>query len=201
MTNVRRYYIPNAPVFITAVCYQRKPFLENDVNKELLLSVMRDVKSSKPFSMIAYVLLDDHFHWIIKTCRSGCDQRELPDKTENVRERFAHPDLQSGIVHFSQIMQSVKLRFVHRFKRVRGIETSISLWQRRFWDHVIRGQKDLSRHLDYIHYNPVKHGYVASPFEYEWSSFKTLVKRGKAITRRSGCPQGLPDKKRQMSVL
>ena len=164
MTNVRRYYIPNTPVFITAVCYGRKPFLKNDADKELLLSVMRDVKFSKPFSMIAYVLLDDHFHWIIKPCRSGCDQRELPDKTEieprrsgcdqrelpdkteNVRERSAHPDLQSGIVHFSQIMQSVKLRFVHRFKKVQGIETSISLWQRRFWDHVIRGQKDLSRH-------------------------------------------------------
>lgn len=152
MTNVRRYYVPNTPVFITAVCYQRKPFLKNDEGKELLLSVMRDVESSKPFSMIAYVILDDHFHWMIK-----------PHNTHN----------------FSQIMQSVKLRFVHRFKKVRGMDASMSLWQRRFWDHVIRNQEDLSRHLDYIHYNAVKHGYVARPFDYEWSSFKTLVERGK----------------------
>jgi putative transposase len=52
--------------FFTALCYQRKLFLKNDKDKLLFLSVMRDVKSSKPFSMIAYVILDDHFHWMIK---------------------------------------------------------------------------------------------------------------------------------------
>ena len=151
MTNIRRYYMPNTPVFITTVCYRRKQLLKSDVDRELLLSVMREIKSSKPFSMIAYVILDDHFHWIIK-----------PSNTHN----------------FSQIMQSVKLRFVHRFKKHRGIEANLSLWQRRFWDHVIRNRKDLNRHIDYVHYNPVKHGYVARPFDYEWSSFKTHVDIG-----------------------
>ena len=66
MTDVRRYYVPNTPVFIRALFYQKKLFLKNDKDELLLLSVMRDVKSSKPFSMIAYVILDDHFHWMIK---------------------------------------------------------------------------------------------------------------------------------------
>ena len=45
-----------------------------------------------------------------------------------------------------------------------------------FWDHVIRNSEDLHRHMDYIHYNPVKHGYVSKPSDYRWSSFNTHVR-------------------------
>ena len=150
MTNIRRYDPTGRPVFITAVCYRRKRYLETDWQKELLLSVMREVKSSSDFAMHAYVILVDHFHWII-----------TPRKQ-----------------NFSTIMQSVKLRFVHRFKKAIGQKNNAILWQRRFWDHVIRNAEDLHRHMDYIHFNPVKHEYVSKPLDYKWSSLNTHVKMG-----------------------
>ena len=150
MTNIRRYDPTGRPVFITAVCYRRKPYLETDWQKELLLSVMREVKSSSGFATNAYVILDDHFHWIITP----------------------------GKQNFSTIMQSIKLRFVHRFKKAIDQKNNATLWQRRFWDHVIRNDEDLHRHMDYIHFNPVKHGYVSKPLDYKWSSFNTHVKMG-----------------------
>ena len=52
------------------------------------------------------------------------------------------------------------------------------VWQPRFWEHHIRGEEDLGRHLDYIHYNPVKHGYAASPAGWPYSSFARFVRAG-----------------------
>ena len=52
------------------------------------------------------------------------------------------------------------------------------LWQRRFWEHLIRDEADFSRHLDYIHYNPVKHGYVANTGDWPYSTFHRYVKQG-----------------------
>jgi hypothetical protein len=52
------------------------------------------------------------------------------------------------------------------------------LWQRRFWEHVIRDNSDFARHVDYIHHNPVKHGLVANPSEWRWSSIHYYVRRG-----------------------
>ena len=150
MTNIRRYDTTGRPVFITAVCHRRIPYLKRDWQKELLLSVMREVKSSSGFAMNAYVILDEHFHWII-----------TPEKN-----------------NFSTIMQSIKLRFVHRYKKAIKQKKNATLWQRRFWDHIIRSAEDLHRHMDYIHFNPVKHGYVPRPSDYKWSSFSTHVKIG-----------------------
>jgi hypothetical protein len=153
---------------------------------------------------LGYVILNDHFHWMIRLsgrvvglvatereqnlsgrsashstltydpvtidvpfCRSGCDQRKLPDNGV-VDTKYA----------ISEIMQSVKLRFTHRYKRIHGINDNISLWQRRFWDHLARDQEDVNRHLDYIHYNPVKHGYMSKPLNFPFSSFREYVKRG-----------------------
>ena len=52
------------------------------------------------------------------------------------------------------------------------------VWQRRFWEHLIRDKEDWRRHVDYIHYNPVKHGYVSRPGDWPWSSFEKALKRG-----------------------
>ena len=52
------------------------------------------------------------------------------------------------------------------------------VWQNRFWDHIIRDEQDLKNHLDYIHYNPVKHGLANSPFEWKESSFHQFRKQG-----------------------
>ena len=91
MTNIRRYDPTGGPVFITAVCHRRVPYLKTDWQKELLLSVMREVKSSSGFAMNAYVIMDDHFHWII-----------TPRKQ-----------------NFSMIMQSIKLWIINGHRSTR----------------------------------------------------------------------------------
>ena len=151
MTNIRRHYIPNSSIFITSVCFQRNPFLKPLGYKTLLLEVMREVKDDQPYLTLGYAILDDHFHWLIR-----------PDQDQS----------------FSKIMQSVKLRFTRRYKK--GIDVAQQkIWQPRFWDHVIRDEEDLKRHLDYIHFNPVKHGLVTRSIDYQWSSFNEYCKQGK----------------------
>ncbi|MBI5266698.1 MAG: transposase [candidate division Zixibacteria bacterium] len=75
----------------------------------------------------------------------------------------------------SQALQSFKLRFSRRYFQRHGKTT---LWQNRFWDHVIREEMDMAAHLDYIHYNPVHHGLVSSPFDYANSSLMNWYEKG-----------------------
>ena len=152
MTNIRRYPPNGAPIFITAVSANRKLILATQENKQLLLEIIREVKIEHSFSMLGYVILNDHFHLLIK-----------------MRD-----------ADISKIMQSIKLRFTRRSLKQTAItkEQPVSLWQRRFWDHLIRDETDFQRHLDYIHYNPVKHGVVRSANEYVFSSFRVYVERG-----------------------
>jgi len=73
-------------------------------------------------------------------------------------------------------MQSVKQSFLMQFHERTG--HSGKVWQYRFWDHIVRDEDDLRRHLDYIHYNPVKHGMVTDPFAYYLSSAVVYLNRG-----------------------
>ena len=68
-------------------------------------------------------------------------------------------------------------------------------WQRRYWDHIIRNEDDFGRHLDYIHYNPVKHRYVSKPEEWSNSSYSYWQQRG-AYSERWGW--SLPDNLRRL---
>ncbi len=201
MTNICRYNPHNTPVFITAVCQNRGRFLKSDAEKDLLLSVMREVKQDKPYAMMGYVILDDHFHIMIKIPekpvftpdprRSGWPASlfysQNPDfrtKTPMERQTPKHldaglPDNNTATPTISQIIQSIKLRFTHRYKNQNRITANIKIWQRRFWDHIIRNQNDYNQHMDYIHRNPVKHQYTERPGDYPWSSFSAYVRNGR----------------------
>lgn len=76
-----------------------------------------------------------------------------------------HLIIEAGDIPISKIMHDFKLSF-SAYYRKRNNMLSGKVWQLRFWDHIIRNQKDLNRHIDYIHYNPVKHGLTNRPFDY-----------------------------------
>ena len=99
--------------------------------------------------MLAWAILPDHFHVIIRPGNST----------------------------ISEIMHDVKLSFGFMY-RERARVRSGRIWQNRFWDHIIRHQEDMNRHVDYIHYNPVKHGLVNNPFEWPDSSLHRFVSEG-----------------------
>ena len=68
-----------------------------------------------------------------------------------------------------EFIHDVKLSFGANYRKLSKLHSG-RIWQNRFWDHIIRDEKDMNHHINYIHYNPVKHGYVNSPFEWEFSS-------------------------------
>lgn len=148
--NYRRYYIPDSTIFIVCVTKDRTPHFRESNNVELLREALRRTNEKYPFEMLAYVFLPDHVHMLMKTI--GCN--------------------------FSQVMQSFKKGFTQQYKGRNHISSSLSCWQSRFWDHVIRNDEDFKRHLNYIHYNPVKHGFVSKPEEWEFSSYLDWVDRG-----------------------
>ncbi|MSP11631.1 MAG: transposase [Chloroflexi bacterium] len=149
--NIRRYYISDALVFITQIVQDRTPVFQELQYLALLRTTLQRVKDYHPFTMLAYVFLPDHFHLLIQ-----------PTSPSN----------------FSDIMHSLKRNFTIAYKAATGTVGQTVFWQKGFWDHIIRDEIDLQRHLDYIHYNPVKHGLVDRPESWPHSSFVHWQKRG-----------------------
>ena len=152
MPNFKRHYIPNSIVFITGVTDHRQPYLASDDDLHLFWRTLRNVREIHPFGLLAYVILPDHFHWLMRV------------------------DDESG--DFSRVLHSIKRNSTLNHKKAHRIEASFSLWQGRFWDHVIRDENDLKRYFDYIHWNPVKHGYVTCPEQWPQSTFVHWAERG-----------------------
>jgi putative transposase len=151
--NFHRYYFPGTAVFITQVVEGRQPIFRDPEMVDLLRLTLQNVRTLHPFTMLGYVFLPDHFHMIIQP---------------------------TGETNFSQIMHSLKPNFTKAYKKAIGISSSQNrnIWQKRFWDHVIRDDRDLENHLHYIHYNPVKHGLTTDPRFWPDSSYIEWVKRG-----------------------
>ncbi len=151
MSKYHRYYLPNSSVFITTVTRKREPIFETPANQELFLQVAENVKCLYPFDLDAYVIMPDHVHMLLS--------------------------LLEGSSNFSVIIHSLKRNFSWEYKKLWNISGSVRIWQERFWDHLIRNETDYERHMDYIHYNPVKHGQVKSPSQWIYSSFNFWVNK------------------------
>jgi len=151
MPNFRRYYIPGAMYFIVAVTKKRRPVFDKAANADLLYETLRQVQRIKPFKLWAHAVIPDHVNLLIQP---------------------------TGDANISRIMLSIQRSFTLNYKDSHGITHSLSLWQRRFWDHIIRDEDDLQRHFDYIHYQAVKHGLVTRPEDYLYSSYRYWLERG-----------------------
>jgi putative transposase len=149
MPPIRRVPIDGRPVFLTIVTADRMPLMREDAMKVLVLDAMRSAHRRHRFRHWASVILDDHLHLLIQ-----------PTPASKV----------------DVIVAAIK-RWVTCGRRRVG-QGKGRIWQRRFHDHVIRDDRDLHRHMDYIHYNPVKHGYCRSAVDYRWSSFHAWRQRG-----------------------
>ncbi len=159
MPEYRRCYTPGSWYFFTVVTYKRQAIFDCEEVWNLLRKSLLIVKHSHPFRIGGFVLLPDHLHVLWK----------LPEGDSNFSVRWNL--IKSG---FTRLYKKWKPTVNQRSSsRIRKREQSI--WQRRFWEHRIRNQDDYYNHMDYIHYNPVKHGYVSSPKDWKWSTFKKYV--------------------------
>ena len=101
--------------------------------------------------------------------------------TVNLKNRRSALLIEHGDSNYSGRWQSIKSHFTRhlkkRIKLYKNKHGEYGIWQRRYWEHMIRDEDDLNRHIDYIHYNPVKHGYVNCVKEWEYSSFHRFVQK------------------------
>ena len=158
MVNYRRVVVDGATYFFTVNCAERHGNCILTDNIEWLRQSFRKVKDSHPFHIEAIVILPDHLHCIWT----------LPPGDADYKTRWAL--IKAG---FSRAIPPGERRSASRVKRgERGI------WQRRYWEHLLRDELDFERHVDYIHWNPVKHGRVERVRDWPYSSFHTHVCRG-----------------------
>lgn len=149
MTAYRRHYSPGATCFFTVNLKNRQSRLLVE-RADDLRDAWRQVKADWPFETLAICILPDHLHCILR----------LPDHDEN----------------FSVRWMRIKTLFTRKIPKsedpapgARSGERGI--WQRRYWDHMIRDERDFETHVNDIHGNPVHHGYVADPDDWPWSSW------------------------------
>lgn len=162
MSNYRRACIPGATYFFTVVTHKRKPIFSIGRARQILHHAIEDVRERHPFEIEAICLLPDHLHtiWTLPVEDSAYPQR----------------------------WNEIKGLFTKRFRDISPVDSKISLsrrrkgegviWQRRFWEHLVRDESDFRNHMDYLHYNPVKHGLVGQVVDWPWSSFHRFVKAG-----------------------
>jgi putative transposase len=162
MPDYRRWYQPGGTYFFTVVTYARHRLFERDLSRRLLGGAMRSVAEEMPWKTIAIVLLYDHLH-VLWTLPAGDD--DFSGRWQRIKTQFTAQWLAAG-------GEEVPLTPAQAARGQRGV------WQKRFWEHLIRDAHDLSNHCDYIHYNPVKHEYVKRSWDWPYGSFRRFVSAG-----------------------
>ncbi len=159
MPEYKRLKLPHHPVFITIVTFNRNPILIKNIN--LLRESFKYAKQKHDFEIFASVILPDHLHLILNI-GNLCDYSAI---ISLIKATFSKNINECELLNIKENLTSSKIK-----KREKGV------WQRRFIEHTIRDEKDLCNHLDYIHYNPIKHGLVKNVNDWEHSSFKKFVR-------------------------
>ena len=152
MSNYRRVFIPGGVFFFTVVTHDRARLFTSAERVAVLRAAFRQAMAARPFRMDAVVVLPDHLHCLW----------QLP----------------AGDGDYSGRWREIKKAASRGIDPCTNNRCERPVWQRRFWEHAIRDEEDWRNHLDYIHYNPVRHGLAASPGDWPWSSFGRAVARG-----------------------
>ncbi len=181
MPNYRRYRIEGGTYFFTLKTENNLPLFQDKNNVHLLGQVIRETKRKWPFEINAIVLLPDHLHalWI------------LPQADADYSKRWAWLKREFTVRYLSSGGHEQSRSNSQSRNRRRGV------WQRRFWEHMVRDEDDFDAHFDYIHWNPVKHQYVLRPCLWKHSSFHQWVKRGVYPSNWGG--EGVPETIRQVN--
>ena len=157
MTDYRRTRVAGGTYFFTVNLHDRTSDLLVR-NIDHLRKAVRRIRASKPLRIDAWVVLPEHMHCIWT----------LPEGDADFSSRWK--DIKTA---FSIALPNEEHRSPSRAgKGERGI------WQRRFWEHTIRDERDYAAHVDYVHFNPVKHGLVTDVRDWPYSSFHRHVARG-----------------------
>ncbi len=157
MPDYRRNRVPGGTYFFTVNLHDRsRPLLVERI--DLLRTAVHRVRELRPFHIDAWVVLPEHMHTLWT----------LPEGDADYRHRW-----HSIKMLFSKGIETGEPRSPSR--QIRGER---GIWQRRYWEHTIRNDHDYAAHMDYIHFNPVKHGLVANVADWPFSTFHRSVALG-----------------------
>lgn len=156
----RRAFIPGGSFFFTLVTERRRTLFNDENNVEILRQAFRNVKAKRPFYIDAMVVMPDHLHCIWTLPANDAD---FSTRWRLIKTWFSK--------HCPAEMRETP-DSVGQHKKQQAV------WQQRFWEHALRDEKDFAQHVEYIHYNPVKHGYVDAPEQWPFSSFHRYVQAG-----------------------
>lgn len=162
----RRVFEPGASYFFTLVAYRRKPIFSDPSAIDCYTRAVKQVQAERPFAREAEVILPDHIH-VLWT---------LPERDADYPTRIRL--IKAAFTRAIGAWQCAGNR-----SRSRAGKGERAVWQRRYWEHTIRDERDFQAHLDYIHINPVKHGLVSAPRDWPHSTFAEWVARGVYETR------------------
>lgn len=162
MSDYRRWYVPGGVGFFTVVTYGRRPLFVDERAKNLLGAAFRRIREELPFETIAVALLHDHLHAVWKLPRGDDD---FSTRWKRIKREFTRDWLEAG-------GSEAEVTSSERRRGNRGV------LQKRFFEHQVQSEEELERICDYIHYNPVKHGYVDAPIKWPYSSFHRFVVAG-----------------------
>jgi len=156
MVNYRRNFVPGGTFFFTAVLYNRHAHWLTEYIDDLRYA-FRETRAVRPFHIEAIVILPEHLHtiWTLPP-----DDAEYPARWKSLKSAFTRRLTKRGLAIP---------------KRQDG---SALVWQRRYWEHTIWDEDDLQRHVDYLHFNPVKHGRAQRVGDWPYSSFHRYVRQG-----------------------
>jgi putative transposase len=157
MPDYRRNRVPGGSYFFTVnLLDRRSDLLVTEI--DTLRRAVRAARIRHPFHIDAWVVLPDHMHCLWTLPPGDAD---FPGRWQAIKAAFSH-----------SLPPSQDRRASLTRKREAGI------WQRRYWEHTIRDEQDFAAHIDYIHFNPVKHGLAAHPADWPFSSFRKCVAMG-----------------------
>jgi len=156
MVRYRRNWLNGGTYFFTLALVDRSSTALVDGIAALRLA-FRVARQERPFAIDAIVVLPDHLHTIFTL---PLDDADFAGRWRRIKGHFSSNLLAMG----------------YNIKRHGNGE--LALWQRRYWEHTIRDENDFARHVDYIHYNPLKHGLVTRVRDWPHSSFGAYVRQG-----------------------
>ena len=162
MRTYRRLFIPGATYFFTLVTHQRLPLLSDAEAVGRWHSAVRAVQRKMPFAVEGEVVLPDHLHLLWQLPEGDAD---YPNRLRLVKSAFTR----------ATVAARCSPAIVSASRAAKGEQ---AVWQRRYWEHTIRDERDFQTHLDYIHINPVRHGLVAAAQDWPYSTFREWVARG-----------------------
>jgi putative transposase len=148
--------------FERGLSYDRRRILTIDHGRKFLREAIETIRVRRPLSLVANVLLPDHWHLVMQLPPGDAD---YSTRIKRIKEEFTDRWLKAGLPE-AQVTAS------QAANGERGI------WQPRFWEHTVRDELDLERCVDYIHWNPRKHNLVARVRDWPWSSFHRFVAAG-----------------------